>query len=70
MIKPVLKMIYLYQIMTMNYALERTVHFLSEERTEAYLVYGEGVLAAEKCTGCQELLQGSRLCRLAGGRGA
>ena len=52
------------------YALESPVHFLLEERTELYIRYSEGVLAEKKCAGDQELPQGSRLCRLAGGRGA
>ena len=54
----------------MSFALEPTVHFLSEKRSEAYKKYGEVSIAGEKCAGGQELLPGDWLCRATGERGA
>lgn len=56
--------------MNMSYAIEPPVHLLSEKRSEVCKRYSEVSIAGEKCAGDQELTQRSRLCRMAGGRGA
>jgi hypothetical protein len=44
--------------------------FFSEEWTEPYLQYGEGIATAENIIMAQNLLQGGRLCRVHSKRGA